>query len=118
MKKTRSDLDRVEKNWGYELIIANKPAYCGKLLHFYKGKKCSLHFHVRKDETFFLQSGRLKVSLRHSDGRDEAVVMEPGDSLLITPGLMHQMEGLEESDLFEFSTQHFDEDAFRVARGD
>ena len=32
-------LTRVEKGWGYELWVANKPEYCGKLLHFDGSKK-------------------------------------------------------------------------------
>lgn len=116
-KLGRDQVKRVDRSWGYELWIVNKPEYCGKLLVFHQGMRCSLHFHIKKDETFFLQSGRLRVRLRYQDGKDDVIEMVPGDSMHIPPGLMHQMEGLEESELFEFSTQHFDEDAFRVEKG-
>ena len=33
-------------------------------------------------------------------------------------GLRHQMLALEDTDMFEFSTQHFDEDSYRVIKGD
>jgi len=36
----------------------------------------------------------------------------------INPGLVHQMEALEDSELYEFSTQHFDSDSHRIERGD
>lgn len=116
-KLTRGQLKRVERYWGYELWIVNKPEYCGKLLWFNQGHKLSLHYHRVKDETFYLQSGRLKVRLRYQDGQDEIIEMLPGDSLHIPPGLMHQMEGLEDSELFEFSTQHADDDSYRVEKG-
>jgi hypothetical protein len=32
----------------------------------------------------------------------------------IKPGLVHQMEALEDAELFEFSTQHFDSDSHRL----
>ena len=43
----------VKKGWGYELWIVNKPEYCGKLLFFNEGKKCSWHYHILKDEVFY-----------------------------------------------------------------
>jgi len=33
-------------------------------------------------------------------------------------GLVHQMEALEDSELYEFSTQHFDSDSHRLIKGD
>jgi len=40
--------------------------------------------------------------------------MGPGDSFRIYPGLRYQMMGVEESKLFEFSTQHFESDMYRI----
>jgi len=114
------DMTYVPKGWGYERWVVNKELYCGKLLYFEKNKKCSFHYHKIKDETFYLQSGRLIV--RYSDGDDldvaESTILEPGDNFYIYPGLRHQMEAMEASELFEFSTQDFDEDSYRVVRGD
>ena len=47
-----------KKGWGYELWIHNDTDYCGKLLFFEKGKRCSFHYHKKKTETFYLQSGK------------------------------------------------------------
>jgi quercetin dioxygenase-like cupin family protein len=110
----------VSKGWGYELWIVNKKEYCGKLLYFYKGKRMSYHMHLLKDETFYIQSG--KVILKYSDGDDiskaEEVILIPGMSFYIYPGLRHQIIALENSEIFEFSTQHFDEDSYRIIKGD
>ena len=112
-------LHRVEKGWGHELWIVNK-GYCGKLLHFRRGRKCSWHYHRLKDEVFFLQSGRLLV--RYGPGDDPAsassVLLLPGMAFSVPPGLRHQMEAQEDSDLFEFSTHHEDADSIRLVRGD
>jgi len=108
------------KGWGYEKWIVNTQLYCGKLLFFNKNKKCSFHFHKIKTETFYLQSGLIKV--RHSFGDDinqaKEVVLNPGDSFHVPIGLRHQMIALENSELFEFSTQHFEEDSYRIVKGD
>ena len=108
------------KGWGYEKWIVNNELYCGKLLFFEKNKKCSFHYHKIKTETFYLQSGLIKVL--HSYGVDisqaEEVVLKPGDSFQVPVGLKHQMLALEKSELFEFSTQHFEEDSYRILKGD
>ena len=109
-----------EKGWGHELWIVNNEKYCGKLLHFKQGKRCSWHFHKLKDETFYLQSGQLQVWFSDDDDHSSARVryLNPGDSMHIYPGLRHQMLAIKESELFEFSTQHFDTDSYRIKKGD
>ena len=126
-------MKRVEKGWGHELWIHNDAKYCGKLLFFEQGKKCSLHYHKLKSETFYLQSGRLKIRLSTIDALAQAFItggpdissivfqdrtMMPGDYAEIQPGVVHQMLAEEDSELFEFSTEHFDSDSYRLVKGD
>ena len=110
----------VDKGWGWERWICNGPEYCGKLLFFAKGKRCSWHLHRLKDEVFYLQSG--KVLVKYSDGDDIEIAKEktllPGDNFHVYRGLRHQIIALEESEIFEFSTQHFDSDSHRILLGD
>jgi quercetin dioxygenase-like cupin family protein len=110
----------VQKGWGHEKWIVNKTEYCGKLLYFNKNKRCSWHFHKLKDEVFFLQSGKLMVKFSEKDDLENAqdLILKPGDNFYVYPGLRHQMIALEDSELFEFSTQHFDEDSYRIVKGD
>ena len=110
----------VKKGWGYEKWIVNKALYCGKLLFFNKGKKCSWHYHVKKDEVFYLQSGRMLVRYSENDTLENAneIMLEPGMNFYVYPGLRHQMEAIEDSELYEFSTEHFDEDSHRIVKGD
>ena len=60
------------------------------------------------------------VKYGDSDNLDEAseIVLNPGDNFYVYVGLRHQMIALEDSELFEFSTQHFDSDSYRVVKGD
>ena len=115
-----SKIKIVPKGWGYEKWICNTEEYCGKLLHIIKGKQCSCHFHKLKDETFYLQEGKLLVKYSDTDDREKAkeLIMERGDKFHVYRGLRHQMFALEDSDLFEFSTQHFDSDSNRIIKGD
>lgn len=110
----------VKKGWGYEKWITNTEKYCGKLLFFEKGKKLSYHVHRKKTETFYLYKGKLILRVGWDGDLSQAreFVLKEGDVYDVPVGLYHQMEALEDSELFEFSTQHFDEDSYRAVRGD
>jgi mannose-6-phosphate isomerase-like protein (cupin superfamily) len=120
MSRVRKPVHIEPKGWGREVWIANNDLYCGKVLEIRKGKRCSLHYHKLKTESFYLRAGRLKVRVK--DSRDSETVeefeMKPGDCMDVPPGLVHQMEALEDAELIEFSTQHFDSDSHRLVRGD
>src|SRR5271154_4872833 len=66
MTRIRKPVHIVTKGWGREVWIANGELYCGKILEINKGKRCSLHYHKLKTESFYLRSGRLRVRLRES----------------------------------------------------
>ena len=108
----------VHKNWGGEKIIVNTEKYCGKILHFFKGKKCSYHFHRLKDETFYVLKGELEVTYGDTDDITFArtVVLTAGDIFHVPVGLRHQMKALQETHLFEFSTQDIKEDSYRISQ--
>lgn len=110
----------VPKGWGYELWITNTEKYCGKLLHIVKGKKLSWHYHKLKDEVMYVQSGSITIlyGLDEDINKAESVVLSAGHSFHIPVGLIHRVIANQTSEIFEFSTQHFDEDSIRIEKGD
>jgi quercetin dioxygenase-like cupin family protein len=110
----------VPKGWGFEKWIVNSREYCGKLLYIAKDKKCSWHYHILKDETFYIQSGEILLRYSEEDEVESAseIILKKGDKFHIYRGLRHQMEAIQDTELFEFSTQHFDEDSIRIIKGD
>ncbi|TSC58894.1 MAG: D-beta-D-heptose 7-phosphate kinase / D-beta-D-heptose 1-phosphate adenosyltransferase [Candidatus Peregrinibacteria bacterium Greene0416_19] len=100
-------IHRVKKAWGEEQWIVNKE-YCGKKLVLKKNHRCSMHEHKKKDEVFYLQSGKVQLEL---DG--EMFTLSPGDFIHIPAGLPHRFTGLEDSEIMEFSTMHDEEDSYR-----
>ena len=107
------------KGWGHELWLVNIPEYCGKVLHIEAGKRCSLHFHKIKTETMYLSKGRVRMIYGPIDNPKESTkIMEVGDVFHIPPLLAHRFEALEDSDIIEFSTQHFESDSYRIETGD
>ena len=66
---------------------------------------------------------KTQTTLFPSHDRDDLntaqeVELGPGDNFHVYRGLRHQMIALEDTELFEFSTQHFDEDSHRIIKGD
>ena len=120
LRRRRAPIRVVPKGWGREVWLVNNELYCGKILEILKGKRCSLHFHKLKTESFYLRAGRLKVYVRESPTAEavEDFELNAGECMDIPRGLVHQMLALEDSELFEFSTQHFDSDSHRLAAGD
>ena len=110
----------VPKGWGYEKWLANSEKYCGKLLFFAKGKMCSWHYHELKDEVFYVHRGSLVVYYSWEVDIDTAyqLRLEAGDKFHVPTGLKHRMYALEDTEMFEFSTEHFDEDSHRIIPGD
>ena len=105
---------RVSKAWGEEHWIVNKE-YCGKKLILKKQHRCSFHGHKKKDETFYIISGKVLMELGNSKGQImKSWVMMTGDIQHIPIGLYHRFTGLEDSDIIEFSTTHDDDDSYRV----
>lgn len=113
------NLIRVEKNWGYEEWIHNDEEYCGKLLVFTKNRnRFSMHYHIIKKETWYIQQGRFQFNWIDVDnGELKSTTLETGQSVLIERGLPHQLMALEDNSIvFEVSTEHFDEDSYRIYR--
>jgi quercetin dioxygenase-like cupin family protein len=112
----------VPKVWGEERWLHNDELYCGKILVLLEGKHCSLHYHKLKTETFYVATGHLRMELTDlaSATQDppairEVFEMREGDTLLLLPGMVHRFTGLApETQIFEFSTQHFDDDSYRI----
>lgn len=110
----------VSKGWGYEKWIANSPFYCGKLLFIAKNKKCSWHYHKLKDEVFYVHSGAIELYYSMKDSLESAnkIVLVKGDKFHVPREMRHQMYALHDTELFEFSTEHFDSDSYRIEKGD
>ena len=110
---------KVPKGWGEELIIENNEMYCGKLLIFKKGCRFSMHYHLIKDETWYVDKG--EFIYRWIDTESAETIeqkLKPGDVVRQRVGQPHQLIALTDGTVFEVSTQHFDEDSYRVVRGD
>jgi len=105
---------RVEKPWGYEDIWAETPRYVGKILVIHKGKRLSLQYHERKDESILVVRGRLRLELENDGGVLEVTELAPGESRHIPTGRKHRFAAVEDCELVEVSTPEL-EDVVRLS---
>lgn len=109
----------VNKGWGSEEIWATNDKYCGKLMHFNKDAKFSMHLHKEKDETWYVLSGKFVVrTIDTTDAGITEYILNKGDTWHNPPMLPHQIECLSEGTIIEVSTPDSVEDNYRVMPGD
>jgi quercetin dioxygenase-like cupin family protein len=109
---------KVPKGWGHEIIFENNEFYCGKVLVFKKGCSFSMHYHIIKDETWYVQSGEFIYRWIDTEtAKWHEKIIKVGDTVRQFPGQPHQLEALTDGEIFEVSTQHFDSDSYRIWLG-
>jgi mannose-6-phosphate isomerase-like protein (cupin superfamily) len=99
---------RVDKPWGYEIIWAETERYVGKLLHIRAGHKLSRQYHVKKDETFFVQSGEMDLEVGKPPQVETRRLSVHG-SFHCPPNTVHRMVAVTDVDVLEVSTPELDD---------
>lgn len=98
---------RVDKPWGYEVLLSPPDApYTSKLIYVYAGKRLSLQVHDVKVETQTLVSGKGILVLDGPDGELHDVEMETGVGYHVAVGQRHRLCAAPDADalVFEAST--------------
>ena len=106
-----NEIKIVPKEWGEEQWLVNNEKYCGKRMFIRKGFYCSYHKHKIKEETFYILEGELELI---HEGR--YFILKQGEIFHIKPNEYHSFRALKDTTFFEFSTQHFDEDNYRLTK--
>ena len=107
----------VEKGWGSETIFATNDLYCGKLLNFNRGHKCSMHMHKIKDETWHILSGSYIVRWIDTNTADVNVYFRKRRHMAQS-SWFHKITCIKEGTIVEVSTADSVEDNYRVEKGD
>ena len=111
---------QVEKDWGYEIWLANNEQenYCGKILYVKEGKSTSMHFHAKKHESFYVLEGTLCIHIVDTETTETTpCYIKEGQSFEMGRFVPHKLEAFEGAVKFiEISTFHEDSDSYRVWR--
>lgn len=117
-KTKKLPVEIVPKGWGKEIIFVNNDEYCGKLLCFEKDKKFSMHYHLKKKETWYVSKGSfILIWVDTTNGTTYTEYLKVGDVITNKRGEPHQLIALEDAEVFEVSTKHYDDDSFRMWKG-
>lgn len=109
----------VTKGWGHEEIFADTADYCGKLLHFRQGGRCSMHFHAKKHETWRVLSGEFVVEyLDIRNASRHTATLKEGSVWTNPPNSPHRLVCRDAGIILEVSTADSAEDNYRVEAGD
>jgi mannose-6-phosphate isomerase len=109
-----SELTKVDKPWGHELIFAVTDRYAGKLLVVNAGESLSLQFHKVKDEAWYVLEGRAELELGAAgEGDLRKEVIGPGAAFRFVPGTVHRLRAIEDTTILEVSTPEL-EDVVRL----
>src|SRR5256886_9772166 len=98
---------RLEKPWGYEVLLSPADApYTSKLIHVRAGKRLSLQLHDIKVETQTLVAGRGVLVLEGADRELHEIDMQLGVGYHVAVGQRHRLCAAADSDatIFEAST--------------
>lgn len=85
-----------------------------------KGQFRGGHYHERKDEVFYVVSGRIKAVFADLEGGErETSLLERGMKVRVGTGIGHRFEGIEDALVVEYSTQYYDRtDALKIDLGE
>jgi len=109
----------VEKGWGSEFIFVTNDLYCGKLLKFNQGARFSMHFHAKKDETWYVLDGEFEVHwIDTTDASEHLEILQPGHTWHNPPLTPHRLICVKSGTIIEVSTADSVEDNYRISKGD
>lgn len=109
------------KIWGQTQSIFDKNNVEIHRIKASKGGYCSEHVHSFKFNLFFVESGKLKVTIFRGDDElhpTDSTILTPGMSSLVKPGEKHMFEALEDSVAYEiYWVELNSDDITRYERG-
>ena len=108
---------KINKYWGDIETIYSSEDFCLKKIFMKKDCQSSLEYHVKKDERYYILSGKVKVGLRIGRAKNTSIILNEGDVYHIPSGLMHMRIALEDSVIIEWSNKDDDLDSNIVEDG-
>tara|TARA_R110002051_G_C8529023_1_gene469259 strand:- start:191 stop:607 length:417 start_codon:yes stop_codon:yes gene_type:complete len=112
-----SVVKKVEKYWGDMQTIFENDRYSVKRIFMRKGTQSSMEYHVKKEESYYIESGTLKIGTRIARAKNTSLILNQGDVFHIPAGFMHMRIALEDTVIIEFSTLDDDGDSYIVEDG-
>lgn len=91
------------KIWGTTSLIFRNGDFEVHRIHANAGGFCSIHEHTSKFNLFYIESGKLEVSV-FKNGKDEPsddTILIDGMSTIVNPGEVHRFRAIEDTIAYE-----------------
>jgi len=96
---------KIIKPWGYEIHwTPSDLPYAGKILHINAGKRLSLQRHDKKQETWYMMTGKAKVVWDNEEKELIETELKYGHGYTCMVGQRHRLVGITDCDVIEVST--------------
>ena len=90
------------KVWGNTMAIHEGESFGVHRIEIKKGGFCSKHLHKHKNNLFYVESGRLEISIwKNSYDLIDKTILEAGDSTIVRAGEFHQFDATKDTVAFE-----------------
>ena len=120
LKNTRLEIShhygiKLFNKYGMVMVTILNSIYCKKLLFLFFKQKHPKQYHKKKQETFFILYGKVKVSLT-KNSRTKTKILKAGDILTIMPNEIHSFSGMskEGAVIEELSTTSTSKDSYYI----
>mgnify|MGYP005832266641 CR=1 FL=1 len=107
----------VDKYWGNMKTLFENDQCSVKRIFMKKDTQSSMEYHIKKEESYYIESGKLKIGTRISRGKNTSFILNQGEVFHIPVGFMHMRMALEDTVIIEFSTLDDDGDSHIVEDG-
>ena len=67
---------KERKYWGYITTVFATEDFTLKEVFMKAGTQSSMEYHVKKDEYYYIQSGKLKVGMRIGRAKNKSLILE------------------------------------------
>ena len=108
------------KPWGTETKWSALRNVNGKMLNIQEGCRTSLKYNKRKDEAFYVMSGKVKFYyadeewLHFENVKMKSVILEKGESMNVQSMCVYRIHALEESVIIEIGDFQLGNDFVRI----
>lgn len=99
----------IEKPWGYEKWIEVNNYYVVKELFMKENNSCSLQYHEKKYESFYIVKGKLRFDVGETKDSLTEIILNEGDFYTIKPLTIHRMSAITDCVYIESSTNFLDD---------
>jgi mannose-6-phosphate isomerase-like protein (cupin superfamily) len=117
LPKIEKVVKSVDKYWGNMKTLFENDLYTVKRIFMKKDTQSSMEYHVKKEESYYIESGKLRLGTRIGRAKNNSIVLQEGDIFHIPVGFMHMRMAMEDTVIIEFSTLDDDSDSHIVEDG-